>query len=138
MDNITEQASGFIKGFFAAAGPKYSITDREAKIFACLAAPESSCGSNPGNSGTGAYGVFQVLLDTHRECFNNNPTCTRLVNGPVGCPRGPNCKIAASNHACNTTAAICVLRKPPRSFQPWTTDKRGAPVQKKCIATYSN
>ena len=125
--------SKYIEEIARVAGDEYKITPQEAKVFACLAASESSCGQNARDSGTGAYGVLQVLLDTHRDCFNNNRVCKAIVGGNVGCPRGPNCKIAAGEVPCNVTAAICVLRKPPRSFQPWTTDPRGAVRQKRCI-----
>lgn len=68
----------------AAAAGGYELSSVQANTLACIAAPESSCGSNlqnyawntgvPGKPGSTAYGAFQVLLQSNSQCYEN-PAC---------------------------------------------------------------
>jgi len=130
-----------------------SLTEREANTFACLARPESNCGTalknyDWGNSST-AYGPFQIILKGNSKCFENS-ACQQAagVSGKLNCASGFDkkgnpipgssvvgyCTRAASNLSCSTAAAYCVYKQ--QGFRAWTLDKKGAPAQKACIAKY--
>ncbi len=140
----------------------YSLTMSQANTLACIAAPEDSCGSGDPynyswnkNAGKGkastAFGAFQIALSTNHLCFEN-PVCYKAagVTGPLNCQNGfgpngflnggnatvlANCIKAASNLACNTAAAACVLQK--QGFSAWTADPHSS-LQAQCITKYSS
>lgn len=83
-----------------------SITEGQAKTFACLAAAESSCGNN-NTSYTNAKGAFQIITSIHKDCINRFSVCQ--TNGIY-------------NLACNTAVAVCIMKKANGNFRDWTTD----------------
>lgn len=136
-----------------------NMPSTEAVMLACLAGPESTCGSNLQNYNwngvkdprkpSTAYGPFQVLLSTNSNCYDNN-TCEVAagVSGPLNCKSGfsngrpipgsqtvANCIKAASNLGCSAAAADCLYRQ-NGNYNAWTTDKNSA-KQQACIAQYS-
>lgn len=139
----------------------YSLTTSQANTLACIAAPESNCGSDSPynyswnkNTGNGdastAFGAFQVTLSGNHTCFENS-VCYKAagVTGPLNCQNGfsphgflaggdptvlANCIKAASNLACNTAAAACVFEK--QGYSAWTADPNSS-QQGQCIAKYS-
>lgn len=128
-----------------------TLTIQQANIFACIAAPESTCGTKNKNynwgNGSSAAGPFQVLLDTHSECYENK-ACRNALGVPEGTKlncddgfKGGNptdiiiaeaCARAAANLSCSTTAAACVLNKSGGNFKDWQQDVNSA-VQTGCI-----
>ncbi len=137
-----------------------NLSTPQANTFACLAKPESACGTimqnyswnkNTGNGkASTAFGAFQVTLSGNHTCFENTACYTAAgVTGPLNCQKGfgPNgftaggdpailaaCTKAAANLACNLAAAVCVQQA--QGFSAWTGDPSGATVQKQCIAQY--
>jgi Type IV secretion system pilin len=100
-----------------------SISASNANVLACVAGPESSCGSNPAalvpqNNGSSALGPFQVTVQSHAPLFNN-PQCEAAagVSGPLNCQtafRGGNpipgttlneCEKAADDLGCEGVVA---------------------------------
>ena len=73
----------------------YTLSNMQANIFACIAAPESSCASDGtlllNYNWAGAYslpastaaGAFQVLLKRNSGCYEN-PACYTAVNSAFG------------------------------------------------------
>lgn len=145
----------------AAKASGYNLTQAQANTFACLAQPESTCGSRPQNyswnkgnaqgKASTAYGAFQVLLSSNHACFENK-VCYEAarVAGPLNCNKGFDangftaggnpkilaaCLKAAENLTCNTAAAACVLQK--QGFGAWTKDPKSVTAQNRCIADYS-
>jgi len=147
-----------LQTFGNAAGVNLSVA--QANTFACLAKPESACGtimknySWDKNAGGGkastAFGAFQVTLSGNHSCFENTACYTAAgVSGPLNCQKGfgPNgftaggdpavlaaCTKAAANLSCNLAAAVCVQQA--QGFSAWTGDPSGATAQKQCIAQY--
>lgn len=80
------------------------LNDAQANAMSCIAVTESGGGSNKGNSGTGAQGLFQITLTNW-----NNPTFHRSP-----------CSSSTSrlNDACNRQAAVLMFRS--QGYQPWT------------------
>lgn len=138
----------------AAAGG-YTLTNAQANTLACIAAPESSCGTNLRNfnwgKGSSAYGAFQVLLQSNAQCYEN-PACYSVpgvnasMSNKLNCAagfRGGNpipgstivdqCVRAASNINCSTSAAACLLKQNGGSFSPWQADVNNA-RQTGCIS----
>lgn len=139
-----------------------SLTSGQANTFACLAKPESICGSTMQNyswnkdTGNGkastAYGAFQVTLSGNHTSFENQACYTAAgVSGPLNCQKGfdpkgftaggdsavlSNCMKAAANLTCNITAAVDVYKK--QGFSAWTGDPKGATAQRQCILQYAN
>lgn len=138
-----------------------SLSSSQANTFACLAKPESVCGSvvqnyswnkatSNGKAST-AYGAFQVTLSGNHSSFENQACYTAAgVLGPLNCQKGfgpngftaggdsavlANCMKAAANLTCNTAAAAYVLQK--QGFGAWTTDAKSS-VQQACITQYAN
>jgi len=129
----------------AAAGG-YTITDQQAQVLACIAAPESNCGAihNPPNyawgRGSSAAGAWQVLLSTNSRCYENSACYGAAgVSGPLNCSsgfRGGNpipgnpvvdqCVQAANNVSCSASAAACLLQENGGSFRPWQADVNSA------------
>ena len=138
-----------------------NLDPNKVNALACLAGPESTCGSTMKNyswdkdTGNGkastAYGAFQVTLSGNHAAFENQ-ACRDVagVSGPLNCQRGfdPNgftaggnstvlayCMKAAANINCNAAAAAYVLGK--QGFSAWTGDPRGAVKQRQCILQYA-
>jgi len=140
-----------------------SLTTAEAKTFACLAKYESTCGTRmknyswdkPDSEGKAstAYGAFQVTLSSNNACYENS-ACAAAAGisetEKLNCQKGfaakgftkggdpevlDRCTKAASNLACSTAAAACLL-KTPKGFNNWTTDKDSS-GQIQCIAKYA-
>lgn len=125
-----------------------TLSASDARTFACIAQWESSCGTKNLNyawgRGSSAAGPFQVLLDTHSECYEN-AVCRQAagVTSKLNCSAGfsggnPNsnkaivqqCVTAAANLNCSVAAAICVQKK--QGFKAWTKDENSA-KQQACI-----
>ena len=135
----------------AAQSAGQTITEGQAATFACLITPESGCKSVTNynwGGGSSAYGPYQILLQTHSDCFEN-PVCYAAagVTGPLSCSTGfhngnpipdsvvvQQCKKAADNFTCSTGAAICVLKK--QGFSAWTADPSNA-KQQACVDKYN-
>lgn len=139
----------------AAATGNYTLSTTQANIFACIAQPESSCGTNLQNynwgNGSSAYGAFQVLLSTHAQCYEKAPCYAAAgVNGPLNCSAGFSggnpksdeasqaivsaCKKAASSLNCSATAAACLLAQNGGNFSAWEKDVNSQ-TQSGCITT---
>jgi len=135
----------------AAAAGDYTLTNAQANTLACIAKPESSCGSNLINykwgSGSSAVGAFQVLLQNNAVCYENK-ACTDALGLPRGtklnCATGfkggnpisgsavaVQCVEAAANLNCSASAAACLIQK-TGGFSPWQQDVNSA-VQSGCI-----
>jgi hypothetical protein len=145
----------------AAAGGKNTLTNTQANILACIAKPESACGSNlnPPNynwnsakssPGSTAAGAFQVLLSSNHSCYENTACYTAAgVGGPLNCQNGfdgsgnpktdaasaqlvQTCLTAADNLNCSAAAAACLLAQNGGSFSAWTSDQNSS-AQQACI-----
>lgn len=90
----------------AAATGGYTLTNAQANTFACIAVPESNCGTanlnynwNGAKSipASTAAGAFQVLLATHHDCYEKS-VCQAAagVSGPLNCQRGFETKLLPS------------------------------------------
>lgn len=134
------------------------LEDWEANTFACLAGPESTCGTrmknfswNIGNSeglASSAYGAFQILLSLNHKYFETE-SCYQAagVSGPLSCNRAftngfpktnepeilNNCLKAASDLSCNFEAAYQLYKV--QGFSAWTADSRHKD-QQACIDRY--
>ncbi|MDE2021606.1 MAG: hypothetical protein KGI71_01630, partial [Patescibacteria group bacterium] len=115
----------------------YTLSTTQANILACIAQPESSCGTTLQNynwgNGSSAYGAFQVLLSTNSSCYENKACYTAAkVTGPLNCASGFSggnpipgspvvqlCMTAAANLSCSASAAACLLANNGGSFSPW-------------------
>ena len=126
----------------------------EANTLACLAKPESNCGTSNQNynwnKGSSAYGPFQITLKGNAPCFNNS-ACQQAagVNGSLDCSTGFDshgnpipgssvvaaCQRAAINLQCSAQAADCVYKK--QGPAAWTADQNSS-TQGQCIAAYAN
>lgn len=133
------------------------LTPTEANVFACIAKPESTCGTvlknyswNKGNAqgkASTAAGAFQVLLSSNAKYYEN-PACRAAagVSGSLNCRAGfgqngftaggdpkvlEYCLKAAADLSCSTTAAALLMRE-RGSFSPWQADKSNS-VQTQCI-----
>lgn len=142
----------------AAAAGGYTLTTSQANTFACIARPESTCGTvnlnyswnKPNENGLAstAAGPFQVLLSTNHVCYEN-PACQRAagVNGTLNCQKGfgkngftaggdptvlDYCVRAAANLDCSASAAACLLQQNNGNFSPWQKDVNSA-KQTGCI-----
>ncbi len=135
--------------FRAAQQAGVALTEREAGVFACLITPESGCKSVRNyawGSGSTAYGVYQILLQSHSARFEN-PACWAAAGvRPISCSRGfrngnplnnvytQQCMRAADNFICSTAVAVSILRS--QGFSAWTADANSA-KQRRCIARLS-
>ena len=144
----------------AAAGG-YALSPTQANIFACIAAPESTCGTDlnppnkkwntgvPGKPASTAAGAFQVLLKTNSQCYENTACYTAAgVSGNLNCASGfdnvgnpkpgsavvQKCVRAAANLNCSASAAACLLQQNKGSFSPWQADIKSA-RQTGCITS---
>lgn len=150
----------------AAAGyPSYTLTTTQANIFACLAGPESTCGTKnlnfnwgkgvPGSPGSTAAGAFQVLLQSHADCYENRSCYSAaqsasksIQGGKLNCASGfsngnprtdstgaaiaETCVAAAADLNCSTAAAACLLKQNGGSFSAWQKDAKSS-KQTQCI-----
>lgn len=135
------------------------LSNSEANVLACLAKPESTCGTKFYNyswnvdAGKGkastAVGAFQVLLSSNAQYYEN-PACQAAagVSGRLNCQKGfgrngfteggdpkvlEYCVKAAANLDCSASAAAA-LYKATGNFSPWQADKKNS-VQTQCINT---
>lgn len=136
----------------AASQAGITLSASDARMFACLAGPESTCGTRLRNynwgRGSSAYGAFQVLLDGNSRHYEN-AACRRAAglaegerlnchlgfrNGnPIpGSPVVQRCINAASNLSCSLAAAVS-LKNEAGSFSPWRADANSA-RQRACMA----
>lgn len=130
------------------AGQSVNITLKEARFLACIARPESQCGSDltnyNWNRGSSAYGPFMILLDGNARYFEN-AACRQAagVTGPLNCDdgfRGGNpipgsaianrCMRAAANLACSTAAATALVRQ--SGHTPWTGNNDSKRAHMRC------
>lgn len=139
----------------------YQVSDTQAKLLACVARGESTCGTNnpPYNlnyswnkptangSASTAAGAYQVLLSTNSICYDN-AVCESAAGTPgvpLNCRSGFDskgfvipgsstvalCQKAAGNIKCSAAAAACLLQK--QSFaSAYATD----PYTGSCINAY--
>jgi hypothetical protein len=143
-----------------AAAP--ALTATQANILACIAQPESQCGTaqdppnfawntgTPSKKASTAAGPFQVLLSSNHDCYENSACYTAaVVSGPLNCQNGfdsfgnpktdaqskllvDTCLKAAYNLNCSATAAACLLKNNGGSFSPWQADVKSQ-TQSGCI-----
>ncbi|OGI63202.1 hypothetical protein A2818_00125 [Candidatus Nomurabacteria bacterium RIFCSPHIGHO2_01_FULL_40_12] len=136
----------------AARSANQTITEGQAATFACLITQESGCQSvtnyNWGR-GSSAYGPYQILLQMHSDCFENQACSTAAgVTGPLNCSTGfrngnpisgsaaaQQCMRAADNFSCSTGAAVCVLRK--QGFSAWAGNADSTSKHRECITKYN-
>ncbi len=147
----------------AAAAGGYNFTTQQANTLSCIAAAESSCGTNlsvartVAGKPTTASGMFQIILSYDDKCHNLNlPICTQVANaanyniqGNLNCSTAFSggkvkpgmetlaaaCKAAAADIRCNVSAAACILSADP-DYSAWTADPRSS-KQEACIAKYA-
>ncbi|MDP2815353.1 MAG: pilin, partial [Rectinemataceae bacterium] len=130
------------------AGQSVNITAKEAKFLACIARPESTCGTKLANynwgKGSSAYGPFMILLDGNARYLENEACRTAAnVSGRLNCQNGftngnpiPGsaianyCMRAAANLACSTTAATTLLLE--SGARPWTGNHDSKPAHNRC------
>lgn len=142
----------------AAAVAGGGLTNAQANVLACIARPESTCGTknlnyswnkpNVQGKASTAAGAFQVLLSSNHSCYENT-ACQQAagVNGTLDCQKGFDsngftaggnstildyCVKAAANLNCSASAAACLLKQNNGSFSPWQADVNNA-VQSGCI-----
>jgi hypothetical protein len=131
------------------------ISQQEAKILACIAQPESSCGANtggattPGGQATSASGPFQIVFGAGNDsCHNLNvPQCESLNSGqPLNChsyfsggkpkagyeSQANECIKAANTLSCATAAADCLVQA-DHGYSAWTADPRSS-AQQACVS----
>lgn len=129
----------------AAQAGGFNLSQSDAQVFACIARPESSCGTRNRNyrwgRGSSAYGAFQVLLQQNSRHYEN-AACRRAAglaegeqlnchlgfqNGnPIpGSPVVQRCINAASNLTCSLAAAVS-LKNAAGNFSPWHADRNSA------------
>lgn len=130
------------------AGQSVNITAKEAKFLACIARPESQCGSDLTNyawgRGSSAYGPFMILLDGNARYFENE-ACRVAANvtGRLNCQDGfrngnqipgsaiaNRCMRAAANLACSTAAATALVRE--SGATPWIGNHDSKPAHRRC------
>lgn len=133
-----------------------TMTTQEADTLACVAGPESTCGSVMQNYNwdaakapppSTAYGPFQITLKGNSACLNNS-ACEQAagVTGPLNCNSAftsagysipgqllNECKNAAANFNCSAAAADCVYKS--QGVHAWTKDPNSA-KQQACITKY--
>jgi hypothetical protein len=140
----------------AAAEAGVRMATSEANLLACLAGPESTCGTVMENYNwdakkepppSTAYGPFQITLKGNSKCFENTACYAAAgVTGPLDCDDAftskgysipgtklNQCRTAAANLACSAAAADCVYQE--QHAKAWTADKSSA-KQQSCINTY--
>lgn len=129
------------------------MSTNEANTLACIAKPESGCGTTNANykmnNGSSAYGPFQVLMQTNAAAYNN-AACEQAVgaSGPLNCASGfkggnpipgssvvATCEKAAATVACSAAAADYMYNHGGPSAA-WTADPNSS-AQKQCIAQFS-
>ena len=131
------------------AGQSVNITAKEATFLACIARPESTCGTDLTNynwgKGSSAYGPFMILLDGNARYFEN-AACREAagVTGELNCSAGfrngnpisgsavaNRCMRAAANLACSTAAATAILRN--QGHTAWTGNRDSKPAHQRCV-----
>ena len=141
----------------------YGMSADQARVFSCIAGPESGCNLNADNPDSTARGVFQVLRGYNNECHNLNlPSCTAAAqaagwngSGNLNCSRAfrgghaipgnelaTYCDAAASNMQCNVDAALCLYEgrdnSGPGGYAPWlgVTGRDHHQAQRACAQRY--
>ncbi|MES2668714.1 MAG: hypothetical protein V4644_03440, partial [Patescibacteria group bacterium] len=123
-------------------------TAKEATFLACIARPESTCGTDltnyNWNRGSSAYGPFMILLDSNAR-YLENAACRRAANvtGRLNCQDGftggnpipgsaiaNRCLRAAADLACSTAAATALVRE--SGARPWTGNNDSKPAHNRC------
>lgn len=127
-----------------------TLSTGEASFFACVARPESRCGTQLQNynwgRGSSAYGPFQILLGDNAQYFEN-AACYQAagVSGPLNCASGfrngnpipgreaivNQCRRAAANLSCSTAAAHRLFQASGHS--PWTRNRDSTSKHQECI-----
>ena len=146
----------------AAQAGGYTISTSEANILACIAGPESSCGTNTNvahqknGTPTTATGAFQITFGAGTDqCHQLNiPACSQAAGwsgnlncssvftcsaGQTQCQPRPGmeanaaaCLTAARDLTCNTAAAACLVQA-DGGYTAWTADSRSS-AQAQCIS----
>ena len=131
----------------------YQISQSEANTLACLAKPESACGTNTSGAkttsgkSTSASGPWQILVGAKDACHSLNiPACGNL-NCSAAYSKGvvksdaasqalaQQCQAEVNNLACSAAAAACIV-KADGGYTAWTADSRSS-AQKSCIQQYA-
>jgi hypothetical protein len=134
----------------AAAQAGISMSPAEANFFACVARPESGCGTRHQNynwgRGSSAYGPFQILLGDNARFFENRACYAAAgVPGPLACSSGfrngnpipgreeivARCQRAAANLACSTAAAHALFQA-AGGPSPWTGNRDSTQKHQEC------
>lgn len=133
----------------AAAGG-YTLTNQQANQLACIAQPESGCGTKNAANGNQNYswnratsngkastaaGPYQVTIASHSACYQN-PACTAAAGGQtLNCKQAfdsrgfvinqtlaNECAQMAGNTACSASAAACAMSKGETFASMYATD----------------
>ncbi|HEX2792636.1 MAG TPA: pilin [Candidatus Paceibacterota bacterium] len=134
----------------AASQGGFTLSQSDARTFACIAQFESSCGTKVlnynWNKGSSAAGPFQVLLGDNAKYYET-PACQAAagVSGQLNCAAGfrngnpipgspiaQQCVKAASNLACSLSAAVA-LKNASGSFRPWTGNSDSSKGAQACV-----
>lgn len=148
----------------AADAAKVSMSVSEANTLACLAAPESTCGTQASGArqadGTpvNAYGPWQIVISLKDACHSltlsacGNLNCsaaftTTVINGkttkvvksdPASQALAQKCVMAANSLTCAVSAAACLVSL-HNGYTDWTSggDGYSHATQNQCVAQYS-
>ena len=138
----------------AAASAGVNMSNSSANFLACIAQPESQCGTRNKNynwgRGSSAYGPFQILLDSHAAKFERQACyqAAGLSSGPLNCGaafRGGNpvpgmqvqvdrCMRAAANLACSSAVANDILSS--QGEGAWVANKDSTSKHRQCAAQF--
>lgn len=145
----------------AAVSGGINMSAREANTIACIAGPESGCGTQMQNYNwngakstppSTAYGPFQITLKGNSTCLNNT-ACQKAagVTGSLDCSKAfdrkgyaipgtllNQCRTAAANLSCSAVAASCIVAANKGSYSAWTGNKDSTAKHQACVANYSN
>lgn len=152
--------SGYVQGNCSPENlMRYGMNASQAKVFSCIARPESNCILNAQNPWTSARGVFQIVRGLNDRCHNLNlPQCTAAarakgynVSGDLNCstafaggtsPSNPSrpkpgkealynaCNAATDDLGCNVAAALCLYQN--GGYNHWISDP-AASTQRACV-----
>jgi hypothetical protein len=141
----------------AAASGGVTMSNTEAATIACIAGPESTCGSTNKNYNwdgakssppSTAWGPFQITLKGNSACLNNS-ACEAAagVTGPLNCNQAftsggysipgqllTECQTAAANLSCSAVAANCIVQQNGGSYTAWTGNKDSTAAHQQCVA----
>lgn len=136
----------------AAAAGGYQLSAAQANALACIAKPESTCGTNTTGARTqsGAYtsagGPWQDIMGSPDKCHSLNiPACGNLncsaafykgvaKSDPASQKLAAQCHAAVNTLTCAAASAACLIQANGGSFSAWTSDPRSA-AQKQCITS---